>query len=305
MSKHPLTMLSISFLVATIISSCTGKWRAPFPVADIIFQEARFENPTLGFVDADGRNYAFVRTPAYLIKPWWSSDGGKIYSLTSDASINRGYLSLWEEGGRLKTCKEFWDTETIGGIIETQDSVMALISVRDQILLVDLKRCKEQKVLVDVVNTGIFILGVSLSPDQERFAYGEEKYSYSEIPEYSIIVQGMSEGEAVRISDGINPTWSPDGKQIAYIKLDGIYVMNSDGSNSRLVSKWDVTNGDNDSKFRLDAPYPRWSPDGKWLVFHRCPPGCYGIENFKIVKVKVETGEEEIVIRGGAYPYWR
>lgn len=305
MSKLVIIPIFVGFILAIIISGCDSKWGAPFPDAEIVFQEYSIDHPSLGFVNSDGSSYRFIQTGTYMIKPWWSSDGKTIYGLAWRGSVLDGYLSYWEEGRRPKTCKEIWDTEAIGGIFETRDSLLALISVRDQILFVDLKRCEEQKSLVDVVNTGIFIVGVSLSPDQKWLAYGEEKYSYSDMPEYSIMVQEISKGETTRIGSGINPAWSPDGKQISYIQLDGIYVMNADGSNSHQLNKWDMSSGDNHSKFRLDAPYPRWSPDGKWLIFHRCPPGCHGINNFTIVKVEVETGKEEIVFHGGAYPFWR
>jgi TolB protein len=59
-----------------------------------------------------------------------------------------------------------------------------------------------------------------------------------------------------------SPTWSPSGKQIAYISgLPGqIYVCDTDGSNLRKISK---EGGDSDSV--------SWSPDGKLLAFHWKP----------------------------------
>jgi TolB protein len=58
---------------------------------------------------------------------------------------------------------------------------------------------------------------------------------------------------------GIDPAWSPDGKQIVFARwgsvFPGLYVINSDGSNEQLV---------------YGAPRirsPRWSPDGKHIAF--------------------------------------
>lgn len=62
-----------------------------------------------------------------------------------------------------------------------------------------------------------------------------------------------------RVSRGIDPAWSPDGKQIVFARWDnvapGVYIANADGSNEQLV---------------FGTPrvrWPQWSPDGKYIVF--------------------------------------
>jgi Tol biopolymer transport system component len=57
-----------------------------------------------------------------------------------------------------------------------------------------------------------------------------------------------------------NPTWSPDGHQIAFASGRGgnqeIYIMNADGSEPRRLTK---------SEEYKD--FPSWSPDGKHIAF--------------------------------------
>jgi hypothetical protein len=61
------------------------------------------------------------------------------------------------------------------------------------------------------------------------------------------------------ISSGLDPAWSPDGKQIAFARWDtvypGLYLANADGTGECLI---------------YGAPRvrsPRWSPDGKFIAF--------------------------------------
>jgi TolB protein len=62
----------------------------------------------------------------------------------------------------------------------------------------------------------------------------------------------------------LDPAWSPDGTRIAVERFDipagrdGIYVIDSDGSNPVQVTQND-TRGENEE--------PQWSPDGTKLVF--------------------------------------
>jgi len=82
-------------------------------------------------------------------------------------------------------------------------------------------------------------------------------------------------GSPPSVSWSTSPSWSPDGKRIAFarcppnlfkaISVPGcyeLYVMNADGSHLRRLTH-----------NRVDDDHPSWSPDGKRLAFTRGPTG--------------------------------
>jgi dipeptidyl aminopeptidase/acylaminoacyl peptidase len=74
----------------------------------------------------------------------------------------------------------------------------------------------------------------------------------------NIVVAGVQGGQPATVSHGMDPAWSPDGKQIAvtrWTEPQGLYLMSADGSNERLLYR---TNG---------AKSPAWSPDGTKIAF--------------------------------------
>lgn len=104
------------------------------------------------------------------------------------------------------------------------------------------------------VNQGTW-MNIDLSPDGKTLVFD----LLGDI--YSMPVSG---GEATPLLKGIawhmQPTFSPDGKQIAFTSDQGggdnIWVMNADGSDPRAVTK---------ETFRL-LNSPAWSPDGNFIV---------------------------------------
>jgi Tol biopolymer transport system component/imidazolonepropionase-like amidohydrolase len=85
----------------------------------------------------------------------------------------------------------------------------------------------------------------------------------------------MEGGAATRIMGGLSfesqPTWSPDGKTIAFLSdrtgVENLWIADADGSNPRAVSKDQKTN---------DRPQimvsPAWTPDGQYIVVSKSRP---------------------------------
>lgn len=78
------------------------------------------------------------------------------------------------------------------------------------------------------------------------------------------------------------PTWSPNGTQIAYMRRDGVYVIDVDGSNHRRLVKT------SQEEFREEVGKVHWSPDGTEILFSACLNGNL---NRDIYVVNVSTGD--------------
>ena len=78
---------------------------------------------------------------------------------------------------------------------------------------------------------------------------------------YAYALRGSFQGTLRDFGWGINPSWSPDDRHVAYLTYEGnpigakegIWIMDADGTNRRWL---------------VSGLVPRWSPDGKYLICH-------------------------------------
>ncbi|MFC7533707.1 hypothetical protein [Actinoplanes sp. GCM10030250] len=68
------------------------------------------------------------------------------------------------------------------------------------------------------------------------------------------VSKGATEKRLTTGGGTTRPRWSPDGRQIAFVKAGQLWTMKSDGSGQRRLST-------------RPAAGPSWSPDGKWIAF--------------------------------------
>lgn len=98
------------------------------------------------------------------------------------------------------------------------------------------------------------------SPNGADIAFSSKRSGRSAI--YVMRADGTGTKELTAGADDIHPTWSPDGKRLAFERTQKIYAMSADGNDVHIVSKGAANDGD-----------PAWSPDGKWIAFVRKQPG--------------------------------
>jgi serine/threonine protein kinase len=128
--------------------------------------------------------------------------------------------------------------------------------------------------------------GVSLSPDGEQAAF---TWNGEKADNFDIYVKLVGSSDMLRLTTNpamdIMPSWSPDGKQIAYVRLG------PDGNRVHLVSPL----GGSDRKlsdFPLAFATPSWSPDSRWLAVGRAGKmGAFAPESEGLYLLPVNGGE--------------
>jgi len=147
------------------------------------------------------------------------------------------------------------------------------------IFLYDQKSGKEEELHFGVKSE------LSFSPDGNIILFSKHNTIntrdevYSDLYYYDI--KAKKEERLTHNKRAYSPSYSPDGKQIAYLsQKDGsvnLFVMNSDGSNSKQITLF----------ANLEQLYsPRWSPDGKKIAIS------YSIKDGRDIAVVNSDGSE-------------
>jgi len=318
-----LTVLSTVGLAFLACSQTRPRAPEAFPETDIVFQvstlwdEWNSDKDSLGFINADGTGLTYVngwRAYSPPVLPVVTNDGSMVAFRIEGNPYMPGDLVIWQVGQPARGCNVDPGSYRPALTVGTTRAVIDLASPRGRLMILDLAECFDN----DAPLTGSILtlsapdtqIHGALSPDGEMLAYAERD---PDLGSRVVIVRRMSDGAETTLGQGIMPAWSPDGQWIAYTRLDGIYKADSKGEDIHRIL--DYTSPDSSGRPLYPdwwPPLPSWSPDGKWLVYHKCilPPApkthCgEEIEDYAIFKVNVETGEEIKILDGGLNPYWR
>ncbi len=123
----------------------------------------------------------------------------------------------------------------------------------------------------------------ALSPDGKKLAFTVALTNVQGLPEViGMVILPPGEiklsfqqlvTEAEKVPKGYAPSWSPDGKEIAYVSTRSggnpeSYIRSAATGAERMVLP-------SSPGFNINTTAPGWSPDGKWLCFSTFTGGIY------------------------------
>lgn len=302
------------FILVTVfvLFGCQSVWTSTVPDYEILYQgEITVNGSILNFVSPDGSNNQVTEIDRFT-KPVWSSDGKFIYGLSRGLHSYVGYPAYWDlEEGRFKVCsRNLPSFDQIRGWENPQHPDEVIVEDIWTIIVFDISQCKEMHSLVDYsTQPGNYAIhGFSYSSSRQELIYGLVVHPYEDQPEYRLMHLDLKTGEMVQLAEGINPAWSPDDRQIAYVGLDGLYVLELNGNEPEPRQLIDQPFFD---PWASGSPWshvtvPSWSPDGTRLVYHRCStPEICNWKDAQIYIFNLATGQEESILQGGEYPSWQ
>jgi hypothetical protein len=289
-----------------------------FPNTDLVFTTAG----GVGFANADGSKKtdfdfsAYVpgmiagTFPANIGRPIVTSDSRIVIAKISTYQsywymTNDNLLILWQSNEYPIFCLS-WALQTMP--LLTRDQNHILIHKEEGIAVYELDSCGTEKAPLSVYK------GVSgiISPNVKYVAYTGNQIEAPYDP--TITILNITSNEEKIIVQGNFPAWSPDSKWLAYTGVDGIYIVNisKDAKPIRVVLYQNPVGYMHPAYShinQLPPPEAAWSPDGRWLVYHRLTDldrDSSDLPNFySIFKLNIETGEEIKIIDNGMFPYWR
>jgi Tol biopolymer transport system component len=220
----------------------------------IVFEGSTNEGVSLFIMNSDGTNQTQL-TQGTGWYATWSSDGQKIAFVTKQDGDNEIYV-MNSDGSNQKnlTNNSLYDDSPSWS---PDGKKITFISVRDrqsEVYSMDSDGSNKTQ----LTNSQGSDYDPIWSPlgDQIVFqSYGNKSITGI----YSISPDGTNQKELAEL--GLSPVWSPDGKRIAYIYGEEIYLMDADGTN-----KMRLTNFSSNFRGWLGRPVS-WSPDGTRITF--------------------------------------
>ena len=255
--------------------------------AQIAFVSQRDGNPEIYVMDVDGKNQRrLTNHPDNDLSPSWSPDGKRIVFFSNrDGHVHvihglpayEIYVMDADGGNPQNLTNNPFDDRNPSWAPDGKRIVFQSNRDKDnpqnyEIYVMDADGGNQQN-LTENPNEDQY---PSWSPDGKRIVFSSAREGHF-IGEFGITdeiyVMDVDGGNQQRLTENRQndwfPSWSPDGKRIAFssdrkgeFENFEIYVMDVDGGNQQRLTE-----------NRVYDEWPSWSPDGKRIAFYSCRDG--------------------------------
>jgi len=259
--------------------------------ADLLFTSLRDGNSEIYLLPAGKTEWInLTKHPSNDQWPVWSPDGTRV----AFQSTRSGNLDIWTmnaDGSEVRRLTDHPETDSHPSwspdgrtILFTSWRMEGLEENRaPHLYVMDADGENERRLVQESPSASS---GATWSPDGKRIVYERREDKGADL--YVADADGQNEVRVTNDADsGIHngaSTISPDGRWIAFHSggesSTAIVVTAIDGTNRRTI----ISGSDN--------WFPRWSPDGRWLVYCAIAPGEGG--NVDVLAVPIEGGGKPI-----------
>ncbi len=302
--KTNLARLILASVIVLVLTPLIAVVDAP---ARIAFVSHREGNPEIYVMDADGGNQRrLTNNPDKDYSPSWSPDGKRIIFMSNrdgHTHLIHGWstyeIYVMDADGsnpqnltndRNDDRDPAWspDGKRIAFVSNRDGFKNAERVITHEIYVMDADGGNPQNLTNDLNNDS----SPSWSPDGKRIVFSSARDGHFE-NEFGITdeiyVMDADGGNPQRLTENPkndwSPSWSPDGKRIAFssdrkgdlVNFE-IYVMDADGENEQRLTE-----------NRVDDSSPSWSPDSKRIVFYSNVEGHYEIYAMDTDGVKLQN----------------
>jgi hypothetical protein len=273
------------------------------PKADIVYQTIINNKDYMGFYTLSENTPLILTIDAAWAKmPIWIKPG--IISIINKGGFPGsmidygGTLEIWHDGKPAYKCSS--DAKHIEAISIYQKNVVYFDDVGLEVFDVNYCEISETLVLMDEIKANY------KDVDRSSFAvFNNQPYALFNVVDnddnFTLIRYGYQDHSVYDYKrKGFNPAISPDEKKIAYVMVNKIHVMDVDGNNDEVITTV--------SALGQHFPIPRWSPDGKKLIYDKCYKTgldqCPVSESYSVYIYDLETKEEKLIVDNAFNPSW-
>ena len=258
-------------------------------------------NWSIWIMETNGNNQKQLTKGPIDGSPVWTPDGEKIVYAQLKSTNRKLYFRIMNIDGldNHLLIKKGFDS-ALPLIRFSPDGKQIVVELgneeKSEIYILNLYTEKFRKLPIP---SGYNAMWPSWSPDGKKIVYVVQKKNHNCGKPFNICVTDLSTGQFHQLTHINNsnpyypevyyPSWSPDGKWIAFIKYEPgtktkperqhIWMMREDGTNEIQITK--------DDKQKEDGPIS-WSPDGQKMAFVR--NGDIWIATLKFEKSKGDNG---------------